>query len=514
MKSVFIIPFLFLAVLFHGAGKEEPGNAAAPGAGSPAAKKLNVLFFTADDLDRNSLGCYGAVVPDVSPNLDRFARQAMLFKKAYVNSSWCVPSRRIFATGLYIHNNGPGEPWTMRGPAKTPLIMEVLRSHNYAVGIMGKVGHSTPKNNFEWDYTVHPEGLGDGRSPQQYYLHTKAFIDSCKKSGKPFYLMVNSHDPHRPFFDPALPLQGGAEKPSRIYRPDEITVPGFVPDLPLVRKELSCYYNSTRRLDDTFGKVMQALEESGEAENTLIIFLSDNGIAIPFAKCNAYEASNRTPLIIKWPGVTVPGSVNDQDYVPTIDFYPTVLDALDIPSPLQTDGQSFLSLLKREAHTGRNAVYTEVNYKSGGEPVPMRGIINASFSYIFNAWSDGKRIYRNNNEGLTLEAMQQAAKTDNVIAARVKTLFYREPEELYDLQKDPHSLHNLIHDPQYLAQANAFRSEMTAWMQKNHDPLLAVYQNRDKPAMALEAYYRIYPEAKILDQSGKLPGKKNRNDTD
>lgn len=511
MKAIIVVPLLFLSVLLLGYRGKKAGPLAAPEAGG---KKLNVLFFTADDLDRYSLGCYGSAVRDISPHIDRFASEAMLFKKAYVNSSWCVPSRRIFATGFYIHNNGPDEPWTMRGPAKTPLIMEVLRNNNYSVGIMGKVGHSTPKNNFEWDYTVQPENLGDGRSPQQYYLHTKQFIENCKKSNKPFYLMVNSHDPHRPYFDPSLPLTGGAEKPSRIYTPDEITVPGFVTDLPLVRKELSYYYNSTRRLDDTFGKVLQALEESGEADNTLIVFLSDNGIAIPFAKCNVYEASNRTPLIIKWPGVTIAGTVNENDYVPTIDFYPTLLDALGIPSPLKTDGRSFLSLLKKEAQAGRNRVYTEVNYKSGGEPVPMRGILTSGFSYIFNAWSDGKRIYRNNNEGLTLKAMQEAGKTNPQVAARVNTFFYREPEELYDLRNDPDCLHNLINDPQYQSQAADFRKELKEWMEKNHDPLLPVFQSRNDSPAALAEYYKIYPEAAILDQSGTLPGKKNKNDTD
>ena len=94
--------------------------------------------------------------------------------------------------------------------------------------------------------------------------------------------MVNSHDPHRPFQIPNK-LSKGAEAPSKYYTPDEVEVPGFVPDLELVREELSFYQNSVRRLDDTFGKVMKALQESGLSENTIVMFLADNGIAIPLA---------------------------------------------------------------------------------------------------------------------------------------------------------------------------------------------------------------------------------------
>ena len=96
--------------------------------------------------------------------------------------------------------------------------------------------------------------------------------------------------------------------PSRVYKPEEVDVPGFRPDLPGVRAELATYLNSTRRLDDTFGKVMQALKESGEADNTLVLFITDNGIAVPFAKCNTWFHSSRSPLLVRWPGMIKPGT--------------------------------------------------------------------------------------------------------------------------------------------------------------------------------------------------------------
>ncbi|GAA4800724.1 sulfatase [Olivibacter ginsenosidimutans] len=464
------------------------------------AKPLNIVLFTADDLDRNSLSCYGSTVKDITPNIDRFAKQSLNFKNAYVNAAICVPSRGILATGRYPHNNGVNGFFKMKAGNPTPLLMEILRKHHYTVGILGKLGHSTPKSDFIWDYAFDQADLGDGRSPSLYYERTKAFFEQCKKGDKPFYFMVNSHDPHRPFFDPEIPLKNGQERPSKIYAPEDITVPGFVPDLPGVRKELSYYFNSVRRLDDTFGRVMQALEESGYANNTLVIFLSDNGIAIPFAKANAYYASNRTPFLVRWLGVTKEGTANDDDFIATVDYLPTLLDALHIPLPDGVDGRSFLPLLQGKQQNDRTKVYAEIDYKAGGGATPIRSVQNKRYTYIFNAWADGERVYANNNEGLTLKSMIDASATNAKVAARVNTYQLRAPEEFYDLEHDPDALHNLIHEPRYQGEVARFRKDLEAWMVRTYDPLVKVYQLRNKPSLALQEFYKLYPEAKELDQ--------------
>src|SRR4030095_12166313 len=461
---------------------------------------LNVLLFTADDLDRNSLACFGSTVPDISPNIDRFAAQSIRFEKAFVNASICVPCRGIIATGLYGNNSGVNGFKKMKEGSTIPLIMEILRSHGYAVGILGKLSHSTPKIDFKWDYQFDQQDLGFGRSPSLYYQRTKNFLDECRRLKKPFYFMVNSHDPHRPFFNPKDSQSRKQEAPSRIYSTTEIEVPDFLPDLPNVREELSYYYNSTRRLDDTFGKVMQALEESGYADNTLVMFISDNGIAVPFAKANVYYASNRSPFIIQWPGVTKPGSVNRTDIISIVDFLPTVLETLNVPLPEKIDGRSFLPLLKGKPQSGRDKAYMEIDYKAGGGATPMRSVITKRWSYIYNAWADGERMYGNNNEGLTMKAMDEVAKIDSLIAARVKVYRLRMPEELYDIQNDPACLHNLINDPELKQQLNVLRKDLESWMIKTNDPLWNVYRNRHQPEVALKEFYKIYPEAVELDK--------------
>lgn len=481
----------------------------------PKTQPLNILLFTADDLDRNSLGCYGSKVPEISPNIDKFATQSLLFEHAFVNSAICVPSRGILATGLYEHNSGVNGFFKMNEESRIPLIMEILREHNYRLGILGKLGHSTPKKHFQWDYAFDEPELGNGRSPEIYYQKAKAFLNESKQTGKPFYFMVNSHDPHRPFFNPEIPLKNGEERPSRIYSPAEITVPGYVPDLPDIRKELSFYYNSTRRLDDTFGKVIQALEESGLAENTLVIFLSDNGIAIPFAKANTYHVSNYTPFIVRWPGVVKPGNRNNKEFISTIDYLPTVLAALRIDLPVKVDGKSFLPLLKNESQKERDKVFAQIDYKAGGGATPMRSVEDSKYLYIYNAWADGERVYANNNEGLTMKAMELAAETDSLVSARVNTYKFRKMEELYDLQVDPDCLNNLAADKQKLKILQGKRTQLEKWMIQTHDPLLPVFQQKNDQAKALQTFYNIFPESKALDQNKSIYSKvKGKNDSE
>jgi N-sulfoglucosamine sulfohydrolase len=485
---------LFYGLLFN----PQPGSGQSP--------EVNVLLFTADDLDIYSLGCHGSKVRDISPNIDRFAREGIRFEHAFVNASICVPSRAILATGMYGHNNGVMGFVKMKEGNKAPLLMEILRAHHYRVGVLGKVGHSTPKPGFKWDFKADQDELGNGRSPTLYYQKSKAFYRECLDKNQPFYLMINSHDPHRPFFNPDEPLTGGAEAPSRIYSPGEIEVPGFVPDLSKVRLEMSYYYNSVKRLDDTFGRVMQALDESGYRDNTLVVFISDNGIAIPFAKCNVYHASNRSPWLVRWPGVIKPGLVNDKNLISEIDFMPTILDALGIDQPETMDGKSHLTLYTGEEYDTEDIIFTQIDSKAGGTYVPMRGISvpmrgvqNREYLYIYNAWVDGARIYANNNEGLTMMAMEEAAEKDPVMADRVKMYRYRIPEEFYVLTEDPDCLYNRIFDPAYGRQINDMRGLMEKKMKETGDPLLVVFRNRYYSEIVRRELYKIYPEIRKID---------------
>ena len=462
--------------------------AASAGASESKRKNLNVLLFTADDLNCDSVGCFGGKVPGLTPNLDEFASQGMRFENAHVTVAICQPSRGVLATGLYGHNSGV--MGFMHTDRDIPTVMQSLRDAGYLTGVLGKVKHSTPRADYEWDFAHDQKELGNGRDPDIYYSYCKQFLARCRREDKPFYFMVNSHDPHRPYHIPGKPVKG-AKEPSKIYKPDEVAVPGFVPDLPGVRTELSYYLNSTRRLDDTFGRTMQALREFGFENNTLVMFLSDNGIAIPFAKCNAYLASTRTPWIVRWPGVVRQGSVEKKYFISGIDFFPTVLDAVGLPIPKALDGSSFVTLLKGGTQAGRDKVFTQIDMKAGGDAVPMRCVQDKQFGYIFSPWADGKFWYRNNNEGLTMKAMVEAAQTDPKTAQRVNMFRYRAAEELYDLASDPDCIENLADKPKFADELNKRRSELRDWMIRTGDPLLKAFDNRNSPEKLKAALLEI-----------------------
>lgn len=441
-----------------------------------AADRPNILLFTADDLHAESLGAYGGKPKNLTPHLDAFATESLLFAKAHVNVAICAPCRAVIATGRYSHRSGA--MGFMPAREDVPDIVTTLKSGGYHTGILGKVGHSTPKTSMKWDYAFDQKDLGNGRNPAIYYQRTQVFLKECQSAAKPFYLMVNSHDPHRPYCNPEK-LTKGAAMPSQVYKPEDVDVPGFLPDLPGVRVELATYLNSTRRLDDTFGKVMQALAESGAADNTLVLFITDNGIAVPFAKCNAWFHSSHSPLLVRWPGMIKPGTQDNTHFVSVVDFFPTFLEATGVAGPDWLDGRSFLSLLKGQTQTNRDHVFTQIDSKAGGAAVPMRCVQNEHFGYIYNPFSDGKYWYRNNNEGRTMAAMMQAAKTDSAIQARVELFRHRVPEEFYDLKNDPDCLHNLIDDAVHSQRLGDMRRQLEAQMEKTEDPMLAAFQNRD-----------------------------------
>ena len=467
-------------------------------------KPLNILLITADDLGYEAMDFLGGSLAKVTPNLSLLAKESLSFQRAHVNIAICAPSRAIIATGRYGHNSGCYG--FNKLPKDIPTVFTTFQKNGYLTGILGKLNHSTCDTRFTWDFAHDYEDLGSGRSPKKYHDYTVEFLTRCKQEGKPFYFMVNSHDPHRPFHDPKKPKKN-SEEPSRLFSPEEIPVPPYLPDLPGVRLELSHYYNSIRRLDDTVGRVLDALNKSGQAENTLVLFITDNGSAFPFAKANTYLASTRTPLLIRWPGVTKPGNIDNKHFVSEIDFFPTFTEATGVDTPAGLDGRSLVPLLKGEKQERREFVFTQIDYTIGGPPKPMRCIQNENFGYIFNAFSDGKFRYKNNNEGDTFKAMQAAGKSDPVIQARVDLFRHRVVEEFYDLKNDPGSTTNLIHSPDHQDRIQKFQQRLRKWMLETKDHNLAAFDVRKDPKKLAQAIID-YPR---MVKTGPPQGAKNRS---
>ena len=469
-----------------------------------AAPRLNVLFITADDMNYDTPGFTGCLTPDITPNLDRLAKQGLRFVNAHVTVAVCQPSRECLMTGRYPHRNGATGFYPVR--KDVPTLMESLKAAGYQLGIMAKIEHLKPAEKFPWDYQYSAQALGQGRDPQKYYQSAKAFFAAAKQSGKPFFLMANSQDPHRPWAGSAQEENRSERKqgrkkgkkaasesedegsagaaypsPGRSYKPGEVVVPGFLPDLPNVHKEVAQYYSSAHRCDETVGAVLRALEEAGLADTTVVMFLSDNGISMPFAKSNCYLTSTRTPWLVRWPGKVKAGAVDSTHFISGIDFMPTILEALGLPAPPGMDGRSFLALLSGGEQAERDRVFTCYNDTSGSRHYPMRCLQTRQYGYIYNAWSDGNARYQAEPmAGLTFAAMEKAAATNAPVAARVELLLHRVPEEFYDFARDPNGLHNLFGDPQYQAQVAEAREAMLVWMERTQDPLLDGFRGRIK----------------------------------
>ncbi|MGD8499685.1 MAG: sulfatase [Phycisphaerales bacterium] len=485
MSDVFLTRRQFLKAGGLGFALTASGQLAARG-GDKKKRRPNIILITADDMNWDAPGSFGGQTPDITPNIDRLASEGMRFQHAHITIAVCQPSRSVLMTGRYPHRNGAEgfQPINTR----VPTLQEQLNRAGYLNGILGKVTHLAPREKFKWDIVQDFKELGCGRNPQLYYKFARGFFRKAAGQSQPFFLMANSHDPHRPFHGSAqerkrfAKVLKGIPVPSRVYKGEEIDVPGFLAELPEVRKEIAQYYSSVRRCDDTVGAVMRALRESGQAENTLIMFLSDNGMALPFAKTNCYLHSTRTPWIATWPGRIKPGTVDEQHFISGIDFMPTVLDVAGVPQPKGMDGFSFLPVLLGDKQAGRDKVFTQFHQTSARKRFPMRCVQNHRFGYIFNPWADGQRVFKNESQsGLTFSAMRAAAQANPIVAARVRLFQYRVVEEFYDFKNDPDALHNLIDDPAYKKEIDTLRNELLEWMKRTDDVAFQAFESRTSP---------------------------------
>ncbi|MBY0503635.1 MAG: sulfatase [Bryobacteraceae bacterium] len=434
-----------------------------------APRRPNVLLLTADDLNYDSLDILGGIAKNLTPNLDRLAAQGMRFERAHVTVAVCQPSRSTLMTGRYpIHHGAEGFSPIRDG---VPTLTGVLREAGYFNGIFSKTVHLAPIPRFCWDVLHKQDDLGRGREPAKYAAAAKSFFAAAKTAGKPFFLMANSDDPHRPFAGSEQERQqyGRTTDFTRLVKPEEVTIPGFLPDLPDVRRELAQYATSVHRCDQTIGAILQELEASGEAANTLVMFLSDNGMALPFAKTNCYLQSTHTPWMVRWPGRVKPGQVERKHFISGIDFTPTVLDALGLPPLAGVDGRSFLPLLAGKKQLGREHVFTYFHETSAHRRFEMRAVQDGRHGYIWNPWVDGKIRFKNESQaGLSWKAMAADG-----LSGRADFYELRTPEELYDYVADPHGKQNLIQsEPAVRAR---LRGVLRQHLQETQDPMLAQF---------------------------------------
>lgn len=463
----------------------------------------NVLFITVDDMNADTLGVFGCPVKGTTPQLDKLAGEGMRFEHAHVQAPNCTPSRNVFQTGRYPHNSGVEGFYDVE-PAY-PILPDLLKVKGYRTGIWGKVADTTPRSNYAWDAVINTPGKGMLKNAEAVGKAALKFIQESQSEDKPFYLVLNISDPHHPLFGSKASQKQGYDifPPSRIYTADEVVVPGFLPDIPGVREEVARYYSSVRRADDIVGSILDALEKSGEAEHTVVVFISDHGMPFPFAKTNLYRHGTRTPWMVRFPGIVKAGSVDAEHMISAIDFMPTILEICGIGLPEDLDGRSMLPLLKGDPQSGRDMVFTEYHENAAGIRNPMRAIETKRFGYVFSPWSDGERLFKSATlSSESYKAMKKAGATDKAIAARVEFFNHRCVEELYDYEKDPDALHNLIDNPEYADVAKRMRKELEDHMEASGDEALEVFRKCDSDSARAEFVRDQETKAQEMNNSG------------
>ncbi|MCG8652183.1 MAG: sulfatase-like hydrolase/transferase, partial [Pirellulales bacterium] len=315
-----------------------------------------------------------------------------------------------------------------------------------------------------------------------YGESTRRGIELAREQGKPFCLMVNISDPHKPFYAQGKNGATIADQhvPSRVFTAEEVPVPGFLPDDSVIRKELAHYYSSVRRADDCFGQIMAALDQSGQADRTFVMFLSDHGMPLPFAKTQLYHHSTNTPLMVRWPEITQPGSVDDQHMVSAVDFLPTLLEVMQHrhPSPQRLHGRSFAALLRGQSQADRDFVILQYNENAGRSRHPMRGIQTREHLYLYNPWSDGQRKFATATTGtMTYRQMVKRAAAEPQVAARLMLFNHRVVEEFYDVARDPDCLVNLIDSTYQHDTITKLRQQLAASLKEVDDPVAPLLES-------------------------------------
>lgn len=283
----------------------------------------NILIAITDDQSWEHLGAYGADWIN-TPNVDRMAAEGLRFNHAYSQAPSCSPSRATLLTGRHPWQLDEGATLWSTVPGRYPSLMDVLGNAGYHTGYTRK-GWG-PGNDRLGGRSSNPAGPNYGSFAN--------FLTS-RPSGKPFVFWFGTQDPHRPYTK-------GSGLGSGRHQLEDVQVPAFLPDSPVVREDLLDYGYEIERFDTELGAILQSLATSGELDNTIVLITSDNGLPFPGAKANLYDHGVRVPLIVRWPD-KLPAGVVSEDFVVFADLMPTLLEAAEIPIPESVTGVSHLA---------------------------------------------------------------------------------------------------------------------------------------------------------------------------
>lgn len=400
-------------------------------------KRPNILLLIADDLGLQ-LGCYGDINAR-TPHLDALAARGVRFDHAYVTQPSCSPSRSSILTGLYPHQNGQ-IGLSHLGFAMAPDVQTLptlLKGGGYRTGLLGKL-HVKPGKNFKWDVW---EGGFDGGvnwpdSTRDVRRTAKRAREFFEAGDEPFFLQVSYLDPHDPLVDQ---FDGLPEPLTKADDLQDLPPPEAGVDVAKRRARWASFYNCVHRLDAGIGLLMDELKASGKLENTLVIFIGDNGPPFHGMKCSLREMGTKAPLIIAGPGVERGG--HREQLISAVDLTPTSLQAAGVASPHGIEGVALNGLLAADNGDAgwRTELFTEMTFHTPEMYLPGRAVTDGKWKLIHT---------------------YPSAPSD------------AEVFELYDLTTDPNEQRNLAAEPSHAAELERLKRSLAAWQATTNDPLL------------------------------------------
>ncbi|MEW4489327.1 sulfatase [Thalassoglobus sp. JC818] len=427
----------------------------------------NILIIMADDCTYSDLPMYGGENAK-TPNLDRLAAQSLVFNRAYLSEAMCQPCRAELYSGQYPMRNGCAWNHSSSRPTTTSLPQH-LEPLGYRVGLAGKV-HVLPPKAFPFE-SVAGFDKNCVRNPTTAHDLSGVSEFISREKQEPFCLVVALVEPHVPW------VMGD---PSQ-YPPAKLKLPPNLADTERTRDDYSRYLAEITYMDSQIGDLLQVLEASGKADDTLVLFTSEQGAQFPGCKWTNWDTGLHTALVARWPGKVSPGIRTDA-LVQYADVAPTLVElAGGNPKDHQYDGTSFAGVLTGESDEHRQFVYGVHNNIPEGPAYPTRTISDGTFRLIENLTPDAiyieKHLMGSRGDGSLNNPYWATWVWDSAESPEtynlVKRYTSRPAKELYKTSDDPYELTNLADLPEYSAIQNRLETELERWMNEQGDPGIA-----------------------------------------
>ena len=437
-----------------------------------STRKRNVVLYVVDDQGSDDAGCYGNPVIK-TPGLDALACEGTRITHAFCTTASCSASRSVILTGLYNHATGQyGHQHGYNHFVSFPELKSLpvlLEGAGYQTACAGKY-HVAPEEVYHFQRYIAAKDVGyrgevsSPVSPAELAENCRGFITSGEN--KPFFLYFCTTEPHRPF------KREGSDE----FSTKDVIVPSYLPDIPECREELAKYYGSVQRADAGLVKLIEVLKETGRWDDTLLIYISDNGIAFAGAKTTLYEPGMRLPCVVRNPYAKRKGVVSDA-MVTWADLTPTILDFAGVPEgEADFHGRSFLKTLDDEHPKDWDEIYASHTFHEITMYYPMRVVRTRKYKLIWNiAYGLDYPFASDLWASSTWQAVLK--RGEKIYGKRSIEAYIRRPEfELYDLEEDIDEVKNLSGDSRYAGVLEELKGKLKAFQKRTGDPWILKWE--------------------------------------